>query len=85
MTLYPAIAGPGMLLGSCRPFQNVSIMVARFPYIAVLIRLFVVAQTKEMMSPIVIAGSDIDQCPQQEHRNAVIEEISNIVLCVLCK
>ena len=45
--------------------------------IAVLIRLFVVAQTKEMIAPIIIAGSDIDQCPQQEHRNAVIEEISN--------
>ena len=44
------------------------------------IQLFVVAQN---VTPKVIAGSGIDQCPLQEERRAAIEEINNSVLDTL--
>ena len=49
--------------------------------IVVSIQLFPVSQNQLMIASKIIAGSDIDQCPLQEHsRNAAIEEIRNSVL-----
>jgi hypothetical protein len=51
--------------------------------IIALIQLFVVAQTQRRVTPKVIAGGGIDQCPLQGERRAVIENISKGVVDTL--
>jgi hypothetical protein len=48
-----------------------------------LIQLFVVAQTRQRVTPKVITGGHIRQCPLQGERRTVIEDISKGVMDIL--
>ena len=73
-----------MSQNSCRMSQSQLQAILIIIFIAsVDLQQFVVAQTQQMITPKVVAGSGIGQCPLQGERRAAIDDISNGIMDIL--